>query len=55
MKYLRKKSGFSLVEVIVATAILLIGILAVSSLLLRGLKGMHTRNRSDVLMIPKRT
>lgn len=50
MKYLRKKSGFSLVEVIVATAILLIGILAVSSLLLRGLKGMHTaENRSDVL------
>lgn len=50
MKYLKQKSGYTLVEVIIATAILLIGILAVSSLLMRGFKAMHTaENRSDVL------
>lgn len=47
---LRQKSGFTLIEVVVATAILLIGILAVTSLLMRGFKAMHTaENRSDVL------
>ncbi len=50
MKYLRQKSGFTLIEVVTATAILLIGVLAVSSLLMRGFKAMHTaENRSDVL------
>ncbi len=50
MKYLRQKSGYTLIEVVVATAILLIGVLAVTSLLARGFKAMHTaENRSDVL------
>lgn len=42
MKYLRRQSGYSLLEVMAATTILLVGVLAVSGILMRGYKAMNT-------------
>ena len=50
MKHLRKQSGYTLIELMAASLILVVGILAVSGILMRGYKAMTTaETRSDAL------
>lgn len=55
MKYLRRQSGYTLIEVMAATTILLIGILAVSGIMMRGYKAMNTAaGRSDAVHVTQK-
>jgi len=50
LKHLRKQSGYTLIELMAASLILVVGILAVSGILMRGYKAMTTaETRSDAL------